>query len=315
MKQQFVETLQEGDQVNDYFLAAHKDLRTQANGTKFLGMVFRDRTGEVGGIVWNNAQSIARLFEIGDVVTVKGSVSTYRNQLQVRVEQVLPLRDGEYDPEDLVHVPEGAGDALDKLKALLGSVQNPCLRQLFDGILADDGLMARLTAAPAGKKWHHAFPGGLIQHIYEMAQLAETAATVFPRLDRDVLLAGVFLHDIGKVYEMTQDMVVSYTTEGRLLGHLAIGMRIVDERIAQIEGFPESLRLQVLHCILSHHGSLENGSPVLPKTAEAMALAYIDNLGAQTDATFRLMDETRAKGEAWSEYLPQIDRQIWTKED
>jgi 3'-5' exoribonuclease len=315
MKQQFVETLQEGDQVNDYFLAAHKDLRTQANGTRFLGMVFRDRTGDVGGIVWNNAQSIARLFEVGDVVTVKGSVSTYRNQLQVRVQQVLPLRDGEYDPSDLVHVPEDTGEAFAKLRAILDTVENSYVRQLFDAFLDDQALMERLTSAPAGKKWHHAFPGGLIQHIYEMARLAETTAEIFPRIDRDVLLAGVLLHDIGKVVEMTQDMVVSYTTEGRLLGHLTIGMRMVDERIAAIEGFPESLRLQILHCILSHHGSLENGSPVLPKTAEAMALAYIDNLGAQTDATFRLMDETRAKGEAWSEYLPQIDRQIWTKEE
>ncbi|HRI88928.1 MAG TPA: HD domain-containing protein, partial [Candidatus Hydrogenedentes bacterium] len=172
----------------------------------------------------------------------------------------------------------------------------------------------RFSAAAAGKKWHHAYRGGLLQHCTELARLAAAVSEIFPRLDRDVLLAGVLVHDIGKLEEMSQDMFVDYTTAGKLLGHLAIGAEMVQQRIATIPDFPESLRLQVLHCVWSHHGEMVNGSPVVPKTVEALVLYHIDNLDAQTDAFFRIIDETREKGQTWSDYIQMIERQVWTKE-
>lgn len=313
MKTQFVETLQEGDVVNEHFVAVHKDLRSQPNGGKFLGMVFKDRTGEIGGILWHNAVAIAQMFSVGDVVNVRGTVSTYQDHLQVRVEQVLPLKAGEYDLADLVWAPTDAEEYAAKLRAVLQTVENEWLRKLIDAFCTDEEFMARFTKAAAGKKWHHAYPGGLIRHCYEVARIAERVCELFPNLDRDVLLTAVFLHDVGKVEEMRHDLMVDYTTPGKLLGHLALGAEMIRQRMDGIQGFPESLRLELLHCVLAHHGELANGSPVLPKTLEAVVLYHCDNLDAQADAVTRVVDEAGRAHREWSEYIPLIQRQIWTK--
>lgn len=313
-KHQFVEALQEGDYLDDYFVAVRKDLRDQQGGGKFLGMVFKDRTGEVGGILWNNAPAVARQFELGDVVRVRGNVSTYQGRLQVRVDTVAPLCEGEYATADLVLLPEDTGTVLDAFRALLATVENEWLAKLIAAFMDDEVFVQRFVSAAAGKKWHHAHPGGLVLHCYEMAQLAEAVCKVFPQVDRELLLTAVLLHDIGKTEELSRGLFVDYTTEGKLLGHLVIGASIIDRRIAGIEGFPESLRMQLLHCVMSHHGSLENGSPVLPKTLEAQVLCHLDNMGAQVDAMTRLVDEARDRGQVWSDYVPLIDRQVWTKD-
>jgi len=153
MKKQFVNALQEGDVVNDYFIATRKDLRDQANGNKFLGMVFKDRTGDMGGILWNNAQSVARLFEAGDVVNVRGVVTSYQERLQIRVDQVLPLRESEYKTSDLVDVPSDLSERWVKLQELLSTVNNPWIRKLLDSFLADETFVSQFSIASAGKKW------------------------------------------------------------------------------------------------------------------------------------------------------------------
>ncbi|MFO7973403.1 MAG: OB-fold nucleic acid binding domain-containing protein [Candidatus Hydrogenedentota bacterium] len=314
MKRQFVEALQEGDRVNDYFIAVRKDLRDQRNGGKFLGMVFKDKTGEIGGILWNNAASVSKLFELGDVVNVKGSVTSYQGRLQIRVDQVLPLRDGEYDLSDLSYIPESLDQTVAEFVGIMRTVKNEWLAKLVDSFLSDETFMKNFREAAAGKKWHHAYTGGLAQHCLELAQLADALCGVFPNIDRDMLLTGILVHDVGKIAEMSHGIYVDYTTPGKLLGHLAIGADIVQERIRTIENFPETLRLQVLHCVLSHHGELLNGSPVVPKTVEAMALHHLDNLGAQLDAFSRIVDEAKVRGQDWSEYIGLIERPIWTKE-
>lgn len=313
MKTQFIADLRDGDMVNDYFLATRKDLRTQTNGGKFLGMVFRDRTGEIGGILWNNAESISNLFNAGDIVNVRGQVTSYQSRLQIRVESVLPLREHEYRQEDLVAMPQDTTDQLNQFKKLLGTIENKWLAQLVGLFLEDGDLMARFMGAAAGKKWHHAYPGGLVRHCNEIARLAMAACDVFPELDRDLLLAVVFLHDIGKLDEMSHELFVDYTDAGKLIGHLEIGVEMVRSRIARIEGFPELLRLHLLHCILSHHGELVNGSPVLPKTPEAFVLYHCDNLDAQVDAAFRIIEETRERRKDWSDFQPLINREIWNR--
>ena len=313
MKSQFANMLQDGDRVNDYFVAVRKDLRTKQDGGRFLGMVFRDRTGEIGGILWNAAADAARLFEVGDVVSVRGQVASYQNRLQVRVEQVLPLCEGEFAMEDLVQSSGDAAANVKQLREILDTVENPWIKQLLDAFWNEPGFEERFTAAAAAKKWHHEFMGGLARHCYEMARIALTLCELFPDIDRDVLLAGVFIHDIGKFDEMTHDLVVDYTNEGKLLGHLQIGCDMVQKKIAGIEGFPDKLRLQLLHCILSHHGEIQNGSPVTPKTLEAIALHHIDNLDAQTEAFSRIIRETKSRGQEWSDFMPLIDRVIWAK--
>jgi 3'-5' exoribonuclease len=315
MKKQFVAMLQEGDVVNDYFLAVRKDLREQPNGSKFLGMVFKDRTGEIGAILWNNAAAVARLFEVGNVVKVRGNVTSYQERLQIRVDQVLPLREHEYAATDLVAEPEDTEEVLGRFREFLGRIENQWLRTLVDNFFNDADFVSRFSLTAAGKKWHHAYRGGLVQHCYEMARIVLTMCELFPSLDRDILLTAVFLHDVGKLDEMTQDLFIEYTSRGKLLGHVALGLTEVQRRIDAVPDFPENLRLQLIHCILAHHGELENGSPVVPKTPEAVVLYLCDNLDAQTDAFLRVMQETRQRDQAWSDYIPLIDRQIWTKQD
>ena len=312
MKSQYIANLQEGDMVNDYFVAARKDLRTQQNGSKFLGLVFKDKTGEVGGILWNNAAAIASQFDLGDVVQVRGTVCSYQERTQIRVEQVLPLRAGEFDVADLVFVPENTTIVLDKFRAIMNTIKNEHIAQLVQSFLTDDSFMSRFSLAAAGKRWHLSFRGGLVQHWFEVARFAETMCDLIPQINRDLLLAGVFMHDIGKLIEMNHDLLVDYTTPGRLLGHIYIGAGMVQRKMDGVPNFPEHLRVQILHMILSHHGELVNGAPVLPKTLEAVVLYHCDNLDAQANAFERVINETKEKGQEWSEYFPTIDRQIWT---
>lgn len=314
MKSQYVNRLQEGDTVNDYFVAVRKDLRPKQSGGHFLGMVFKDKTGDIGGVLWNNAAEVARLFELGDVVNVRGRVNVYQGNLQIQVEQVLPLRDGEFSADDLVSAAEDTGEDLKRLRGVLGTIENPWLKRLVTAFFEDKAFMERFTAAAAAKKWHHACRGGLVRHCYEMGRIAQTMCELFPELDRDLLLAAVFLHDIGKLYEMSHELFVDYTTEGKLIGHVQIGVDMVQDRIREIEGFPRNLRMELAHCILSHHGEFANGAPVLPKTLEAIVLYHIDNLDAQTAAVARVIEETRDKRQAWSEFLPLINRVIYAKE-
>ncbi|HDP36162.1 MAG TPA: HD domain-containing protein [Candidatus Hydrogenedentes bacterium] len=313
MKNQYVNMLQEGDPLNDYFVAARKDLRVKQDGGKFLGMVFKDKTGEIGAVLWNNAADVAKLFDVGDVVHVRGVISNYQGRLQVRVEQVLPLKESDYSLDDLINKPSNAAAIETEFGKLLGSVKNAHCRLLIDAFWNDASFKKEFVKASAGKKWHHEYSGGLLYHCYEMAQIIESVCGLYPELNRDVLLTAVFLHDIGKISEMNHDLAVDYTNEGKLLGHLHIGASMVQQKMDAIADFPERLRLELLHCILSHHGELINGSPVTPRTIEAIVLHHVDNLDAQTAAFSRIIRETREKGQEWSEYLPLIDRVIWAK--
>jgi 3'-5' exoribonuclease len=315
MKNQYVGSLQEGDYINDYFVAIRKDLRPRQNGGKFLGMVFKDKTGEIGGVLWNNAPEVAKLFEVGDVVNLRGKVSVYQNRLQVQVDQVLPLRDSDYNVEDLVYTPPTIRADIDTFRAILDTVKHPFLQKLLQQFWGDADFVSRFSMAAAAKKWHHEYRGGLVRHCLEMARLAELMCELYPEIDRDILLVGVFLHDIGKLSEMSHDMYIDYTNAGKLLGHLQIGCEMTQAKIVQIDGFPDKLRMQLLHCVLSHHGELQNGSPVVPKTIEAIVLHHIDNLDAQAAAFSRIIQESRDNGQEWSDFLPLIDRVVWTKDE
>ncbi len=311
VKRQFVDMLQDGDVVNDYFVAVRKDLRESQRGSKFLGCVFKDRTGEIGGITWNNAANMAGQFELGQVVNVRGKVHVHKDRLQVLVDQILPLRDEEYEESDLVHIPQDLKRVVDELWAILETMTNPWLKQFCEKLREDEAFVDGFTQAPAGKNWHHAYPGGLAKHCLELAHVAIHVCDVFRHVDRDLVLAGVLMHDVGKIEEMSQGLYIEYTKAGKLVGHVAIGLERAERVIAQIDGFPEDLRLHLQHLILSHNGSLEFGSPVVPKTLEALVLSKLDDLCAQVDAFTRIIEETRASGEEWSPFMPLIQRQIW----
>lgn len=313
MKRQYAAELIEGDRVNDYFLVARKDLRPRQNGGKFLGLVLRDKSGEIGAVAWDSAEMLSRLFEVGDVVAVRGSVHIYQGRPQVRVESIAALNPGDYDLADLRGASQDIVEDQRRYLEKLRSVEHPELKRLLALFLDDAGFMELFCRASAGKKWHHEYAGGLLRHCFEMTCLAETLCELFPELNRDLMVAAIFFHDIGKVKEMAHDLVVDYTDEGKLLGHLHLGARMLEGAISRISGFPEELRLRLVHCVLSHHGELQNGSPVTPRTAEAVALHFIDNLDAQTEAFLRVIRETRSRGQDWSDYQPLVDRVIWAR--
>lgn len=313
MKRQFVADLTDGDVVNDYFVATRKDLRSSQNGNKFLGMVFRDKTGDIGGIHWTNPTGVAGGFEVGDVVNVKGRVQTYQERLQLKVDQVLPLSDGDFDTDDLAESLVDVSHVTDGYRALLGTIADPYLKQLMDSFLSDETFMKSFEDSAAGKRWHHGYRGGLLEHCYEMAQLVDGVCKVFPVLNRDVMLAATLLHDAGKLEELTQDLAFEYTDAGKLLGHIVMGVQMAEAKMRAIPGFPETTRLHLLHLIVSHHGTLDNGSPMIPKSREALVFSRIDDIGAQMNAWTRVIDETRQRKDKWSEFVPLINQQIWAE--
>ncbi len=314
MKYQYIVDLREGNEVNDYFLITSKNLREQPSGDKFLGFVIRDKTGEMGGILWEKPEQIAKRIEVGDVAVIKGIIKSYKDKLQIHATHIIPLGKDQYAKEDLMLPEETNKEYTKELWAIFDSIKNPWLKKLIQSIRNDAKIMNTLQNIPAAKKWHHEFRGGLLRHCYELIKLALSVCELYPNVNRDLLITACFLHDIGKIHELTDNpMLVDYTDAGKLLGHLVEGAIIISEKIQKIDGFPEDLRLHLLHCILAHHGDYEKGSPVLPKTVEAMILHYLDNLDAQTYALTRIEQETLKKGDKWSELINLISRQIWTK--
>lgn len=311
MKKQYISMLQEGERVNDYFLATRKDLRSKSNGEKFLGSSLKDKTGEIGAVMWSKAVEAAATFLVGDVVLVRGVVGSHQGRLQIRMEQIMPLREEDYCMDDLLYAPENMGAVQEAFGKILDSITDPHCNALVNSFWKDESFRNRFQKAAAGKKWHHEFQGGLLHHCYEMSCLAETMSRILPELKRDLLITVVFLHDIGKLKEMDHGAAVDYTTEGKLLGHIYMGCEMVQQKMSALPGFPERLKMEILHCILAHHGALESGSPVTPRSLEALVLHHIDDLNAQSAAFARIIRETRGKAQEWSDYLPIIERAIW----
>ncbi|MGC8845104.1 MAG: 3'-5' exoribonuclease YhaM family protein [Candidatus Hydrogenedens sp.] len=307
MKNQYISDLYEGNEVNDYFILTTKSIREQPSGDRFLGFVVRDKTGEMSGVLWDKPEETARRIEVGDIVVVKGTIKSYKDKLQIHATSIIPLGKEQYAKEDLILPEETNTKYLTELWAILDSIKNPWLKKLLQSIRNDTQLINTMQSIPAAKKWHHEIRGGLLRHCYELIKIASAVCELYPNVNKDLLITACFLHDIGKVHELTDNpMLIDYTDAGKLLGHLVIGAILISDKIQTIEGFPEDLRLHLLHCILAHHGELEKGSPVVPKTLEAMILHYLDNLDAQTYALTRIEKETLKKGDKWSEFINLI---------
>lgn len=310
-KKLFVKDLRENTPVKQPFIVIKKDLRSGERGP-YLLLTLGDCTGEIAGIQWNSAAQSAKGFDHGDVVVANGMVSTYQGQLQIRVESIIRNDPDLVDMADYVRSVEKVDELIDRVRAMLDTVENEHLRQLNDSFLSDEKFMARFRAAPAGKKWHHALAGGLLLHTYEVMSICERTCELFPSADRDIVLTAAFVHDIGKVHELESGVARDYTVEGSLLGHIVIGTQMVLDKIRQIGGFPEVLRLHIEHAVLSHQGELIQESPVVPKSIETCIVYHADNLDAQTNAFLQIKERTEDRGELWSEYVNLIGRRIWT---
>jgi len=312
-KAQYLADLRVGDYVDTIAVVKSKRLipyRTRPG--YYLVLILKDRTGAIEGRVWDDAERIDR--EIGDrkVVRVRGIVELYQQVPQVRIVSVEPAAEGEYDWTDLVPRTERDVAAMwQRVRDAIDSVGNPYLQRLLREFFDDPEFADAFQNAPASLYLHHSWVGGLLEHICTVLDLAEALCHHYPELDRDLLITGVLLHDIGKVREYTWQVDIDRTDEGRLLGHLLLGDEMVAERIKRIPNFPDELAMRVRRMLISHHGTGEWGSPRPPMTLEAAALHFLEFADAQLRKFATLLKERREPESPWTSYERTIGRRLF----
>jgi 3'-5' exoribonuclease len=288
MKGLFVEELKNGEVVDAIFLVRDKMLSATKDGRPYIRLNLIDRTGKVEARVWERQGQDNRIEETfkglskNAFVRVRGRVETFKETLQINVETIETVDPGGVDAADFV--PKGTknpDDLVRDLTKIAASLADPHLRRLINAFLKDGDFMARFVRAPAAKKLHQAYLGGLIEHTHNIVRMALDVSRYYPQVNGDLLVTGSFLHDIGKIHELDYSRAFDYSDKGRLVGHLFIGARMVDQKIAGIGDFPDELKDLVLHMVLSHHGAHEYGAPVLPATPEAVILYQLDDLDAK----------------------------------
>lgn len=309
----WVRDLKAGTEVDEVYVVRSKDVRQRRGGGPYLALTLGDRTGEVTGLVWENAERLSRICEPGQVLRVHGQVQRYNQRLQVVVRGVEPLAAGEIDPALFVRSSEVDPDILwQRLMSLVEEVADPHLKQLLFRVFADPDVTQRYRIAPAARGMHHAFRSGLLEHTISMTTTARALARHY-RLHEDMVVAGALLHDLGKVWELTIDPSIEYTDDGRLLGHLAMEVLYVDRTIAELPSFPAEHRRHLLHILLSHHGEYEFGSPRRPKTPEALLVHMADNLDSKMAGMLEAIGAGGDEEDAWSEFSRILERYIYRR--
>jgi 3'-5' exoribonuclease len=307
----------EREEIDDIFLVAEKQLRPNRNGNLYLLMRLMDRTGTVNAMMWNASDRSGQGFESGDYVRVEGTTQYYNGNLQVIVNRVQPAEPGDVNEEELLQVDRQQTDQLmARVTDLLRGLKDEHLQNLAEAFLLDESLISNLKLAPAGIKAHHAYQGGLLEHVASLMELAYVVAERYEEIDQDLLVMGAFLHDIGKIRELIYDRGLGYSDEGQLIGHLTIGIEMLDEKIAEAEKlsgetFSHETALRLKHIIISHHGQPEFGSPKVPMTFEAVALRNLDELDAKIANFRQVIRDDVNDGSGWTAYQPALGRKLF----
>ena len=308
MKATFVNLFKPGESVDDVFVVRKKQLAHKKDGEAYLTMILVDRTGSMRAVLWDNVPQFNEAFSEGDYVRVWGMVQQYRGALQLVIRKIERVDSSLVDAGDfLPATPRDTAQMMSRLVQAGRDVRNQDLAALLDAFFTDQPFMERFRIAPAAKNMHHAYLGGLLEHTLSVVRLAEAIAVHYKGIHKDLLIAGAILHDIGKVYEFSYDTCIDYSDEGRLLGHIAIGVQMVEEKLSGLGDFPHELALLLKHMILSHHGSRELGSPEPPKTLEAVILYYVDDLDAKVTGIRSFMDGQDPTA-AWTSYHKILER-------
>lgn len=317
MSRRFVEQLRDGDNLDDVYLVTDKQLRANRNGNPFLLVELRDRTGGIQGRMWNAGEQQARGFAVGDFLHTVGKVQLFQGSLQIILTSMDRVEAQKVELTDfLPHTEQSVPKLMERLRGYLTRLSNPHLRALSECFLMDDEFMRGYVACPAGVKMHHAYVGGLLEHVVTMMDAADKLCPLYPFVDRDLLLVGVFLHDAGKTKELTYARAFGYSDEGQLVGHLSIGVSMLDEVAAKVpdltgEPVPRELMMRLRHMILSHHGTLEYGSAKVPMTPEAMLLHMIDAMDTKMFMVHRELKEDRNNAGAWTPYNHNLGRRFY----
>ena len=317
MSRRFVNDLADGEVIDEIYLASEKQLRTNRNGNLYLQLRLSDKTGSLTAMLWNANQRHYDSFNNGDFVRIKGTSQLYNGGMQVLVK--------EFDKSDSSGIDQADFETLSildvekmvtRVAELLRGMKSVPLQNLAECILVDEPFMQGLRSAPAGIKNHHAYQGGLLEHVLSLMELVSIVAPRYPEIDADILLMGAFLHDMGKIRELTYQPDLGYSNAGQLIGHLVMGVSMLDELIAETEKqsgeeFPADLANHLRHLIVSHHGQYEYGSPKLPMTLEAIALHFLDNLDAKMHSVTQLIEEDVNKDSPWTVYHPSLGIKVY----
>lgn len=314
MKSPYLSELKPNQVFTTTFLVHGKDVRQKKSGEPYLSLLLGDRTGEMDAKMWDNVVEVVDTFERDDFVKVKGVLQVFQNRLQMSVHKMARVLDSDVDFADFF--PASSRDPMEmfaELRGIVAGIRDPHLRGLLDAFLNDEPLAGRYRIAPAAKQVHHAYLGGLIEHVLSVCRLCQLVAPHYVHLDLDLLLTGAILHDVGKVAELTYDRSFGYSSEGQLLGHIVIGLRLVQEKLRQLPDFPPKLRVLVEHMIVSHHGELEFGSPKVPLFPEALLLHHLDNLDSKMECMRALAEKDRHVDGCWTGYSTSLERSILKK--
>lgn len=306
--------LRPADTVTAFFVVRKKQIRTQREtNDPYLFLELGDASGRIGATLWESPREWYQSIQEGDIVKVQGTVLEFQGRLHLKLSRIRLAR--EDDPitelELLPRSEEDPRQLYEKILTEAGRIADEPLRNLVLAVLTAPETERRLLQAPAAKLWHHTYVGGLLEHTLSVVRIVDFLASHYDGIDRDLLLAGALLHDVGKCYELDSSGFIDYSDAGRLLGHIAIGLRLVHEARPSVEGLSENRLNQVLHLILSHHGELENGSPVKPATLEAVLLHYADEIDSKVAGIQRIIEKEAEPGKRWSGYVKLLDRFIY----
>lgn len=317
MNRQFIGDLEPQQNVDEIYRVADKQVRSNRQGNDYLLLQLMDRSGQISGLRWNAGQSLYETFQKGDFLRVLGSTQLHNGMLQIIVQDFQPVPAVDVDVEDFSKANQSEiKDLVEELKTKLHAVTDPHLKRLVESYLGDETLMDKLLRAPAGIKTHHAYEGGLLRHVVDLMRVGEAIAPNYPSLDRDMLIVGIFLHDLGKVDELQFDDSMAYTDPGQLMGHLVQGAVELNLRMSRLEAesgerFPKQLAWRLEHMIVSHHGFLEHGSPKVPMTIEAIVLAHLDNMDAKVNAAVEVIESDRNSDSDWTAFHPNMGRKFY----
>ena len=311
MKDIYVRDLQPNQIIVAAFLVQAKDVRFKRTGEGYLSLSLADKTGELEAKVWENVEELAPLFERDDFIKVKGAVQVFKKKPQLTVHKLRRLEENEIDLADFF--PQSARDPEEmwqELESVVAAIGDPHLHALFETILADPEIAARLKRAPAAKSLHHAYLGGRLEHNLSLCRLAKLVLQNYPGLSEDLVIAGVLLHDLGKIHELSYSRSFGYTSEGQLLGHMQLEIQILHRVLHELPDFPRPLQTLLEHLIISHHGHYEFGSPKLPMFPEALLLHYLDDLDSKLNGMQALIAKEATLDGDWTGFLPSLGRPL-----
>jgi len=314
MPRKFISQLNGGTTIDDIFLVQNKDLRTTKTGSLYLQAQLSDRTGTIDARMWDASKPFFESLGNDTFLKVKGRTEIYQNKIQLIIKNISKTNQEDIKLEDYLPGTEQDVDKMfAELKQIASSIKQPHLKSLLNLFFNDKDFCRGFCSAPAAVQYHHAFLGGLLEHTLSVAKLGSNIAPLYPDLNKDLLICGIILHDIGKISELCYEKNFQYSDEGQLIGHLISGVLMVEEKAKQIDGFPKTLLDLLRHLILSHHGEYEWGSPKLPMTVEALALHYLDNIDAKIHAFNKAIANDKDPSNNWTGYNKMFDRRLFKK--